>query len=43
MLLRLLEPLVPANMYKILEAFKNGARRGNADCSKMKCKLPFDG
>jgi hypothetical protein len=29
MLLRLLEPLVPANMYKILETFKNGARSGN--------------
>ncbi|XP_046436794.1 uncharacterized protein LOC124188300 isoform X3 [Daphnia pulex] len=42
-IITLLEPLVPANMYKILEAFKNGARSGNADCSKMKCKLPFDG
>ncbi|XP_057381217.1 uncharacterized protein LOC130703774 [Daphnia carinata] len=38
-----LEPLVPSYMYKKLEAFKNGARSGNADCSEMKCKLPFFG
>lgn len=38
-----LEPIVPSYMYKKLEAFKNGARSGKANCSEFKCKVPFFG
>lgn len=43
LLCRFMEPLVPSYMYKKLEAFKKGARSGNADCTQLKCKLPFIG